>query len=189
MMVCPPTSYSVLRKSRVPDGRQNECEFRASIPSASGPRSLHPGGEHYRFCFPKTDEKLMADLAPSDPRHSHLLSFSFLRCRFPSPVSPLGLPVVVRPTRYETNRIGRSWPWKSAQTKRITAAAGSSHSEASTSQVEQGRVEETLARLIANSLNRLGRSSTPLSRKRHGTSQESGDSRQNLYSAGLIPPN
>jgi len=135
MMACPPTSYSVLRESRVPDGRQNECEFRASIPSASGPRSPHPGGEHYRFRFRKTDEKLMAYLAPSDPRHSHLFvsPFSFLRCRFPSPISPPGLPVVVRSTRYKTNRIGRFWPWKSAQTKRITVAAGSSHSEASTS--------------------------------------------------------
>lgn len=42
--------------------------------------------------------------------------------------------------------------------------------------------------LIVNSLDRRD-APVPLSRERRGTSQESGDSRRNLYNAGLVPSN
>lgn len=119
----PPPCNILLCFSSVPDGRQTNANFVPQFPRYAG-HVPHPGGEHYRFCFPRTDEKLMARAARSDPTNSRTFSspffiaahrfsrFFFLRSRARPPRSTPSVRA-----RHDTRQIALfDAPWRSTPT-------------------------------------------------------------------------
>lgn len=138
--------------------------------------------EHYRFCFPRTDEKLMARLPHRVTRETRISSslsassFDLLPGTIVFSVLSACLPCF----RSDTRQIASdNLSWNSARTKRFTPRYPRQIKLFGNFPflVRTKRVEE-IRRRANRKFSSASRPPISLSRKRRETSQESGDSRQ-----------